>query len=128
MPPAAPLARRAGALTSTMKRCGALCAALAVAAAIVRAGTDSPTTHDELLPLVTYSLSARSFAARALEASPELLELRLPLAALPVAMPSVVPAEGGMLHASSSASYFLRAWSALSAAASALGGRFPIAA
>ena len=113
-----------------MTRWAALGAALAVAAAVVLSGTTvHRTRHDEVLvPLVTYSLSARSFTARALEASPELLELRVPLAELPVAMPSVVPAEGGMLHGSASASNFLRAWSALSAAASALGGRFPIAA
>jgi hypothetical protein len=57
-----------------------------------------------------------------------LFELRVPLVDLPAAMPSVVPAPDGMLHASSSPAYFLRAWSALSAAASSLGGRFPIAA
>jgi|APGre2960657444_1045066.scaffolds.fasta_scaffold130586_1 hypothetical protein len=111
-----------------MSRWAVLGAALAVAAAIVASGTTfrlAAPRHDELL--VTYSLSARSFTARALEAS-DLFELRVPLAELPVAMPSVVPAEGGMLHASASASYFLRAWSALSAAASALGDRFPIAA
>jgi hypothetical protein len=111
-----------------MKRWVTLGAALALAAAVLLAGTcPRPTEHDAAL--VTYSLSARSFTARVLEASPELLELRVPLAALPVAMPAVVPAApDGMQHMSSSTAHFLRAWSALSAAASSLDGRFPIAA
>jgi hypothetical protein len=127
MPPAAPLARRA-APPPSMNRWVALGAVLAVAAAVVLASTSSwpSSRHDELL--VTYSLSSRSFTARALEAAPEMFELRVPLSDLPFAMPSVVPAESGMRHMSSSAQYFLRAWSALSAAASSLGGRFPIAA